>query len=179
HALTFTHHILREHRGNPKYQRKKHPKGDQSQMFSTGVLLPAVLISPALAGPWATICAGKSSNEIRTCDSHGCGQYTAQRLHQGVDVLCSDGSTVYAPFTGMIVGQEKPYKNKNAINNGVRISGRGFCIKVFYIKPIKYKGSIKKGEKLGTLLPLQKVYPGIQSHIHIENCDLSDPTVYL
>eukprot|EP00069_Balaena_mysticetus_P001675 bmy_03831T0 len=133
-------------------------------MFSTGILLLAVLISPALAGPWATICAGKSSNEIRTCDSHGCGQYTAQRLHRGVDVLCSDGSTVYAPFTGMIVGQEKPYKNKNAINNGVRISGRG---------------SIKKGEKLGTLLPLQKVYPGIQSHVHIENCDLRDPTVYL
>ena len=42
-----------------------------------------------------------------------------------MDVLCSDGSTVYAPFTGTIVGQEKPYKNKNAINNGVRISGRG------------------------------------------------------
>ena len=47
-------------------------------MFFTGVLL-AVLISPALGGPWAIICAGKSSNEIRTCDSHGCGQYTAQR----------------------------------------------------------------------------------------------------
>ncbi|XP_037364243.1 leukocyte cell-derived chemotaxin-2 [Talpa occidentalis] len=136
----------------------------------------------ALAGPWANICAGKSSNEIRTCDGHGCGQYAAQRnhmLHQGVDVLCSDGATVYAPFTGRIVGQEKPYTNKNAINNGVRISGGGFCIKMFYIRPIKYKGSIKKGEKLGMLLPLQKVHPGIQSHIHIENCDLSDPTRYL
>uniref|UniRef100_A0A8C6D7N8 Leukocyte cell derived chemotaxin 2 n=1 Tax=Moschus moschiferus TaxID=68415 RepID=A0A8C6D7N8_MOSMO len=97
-------------------------------MFPTGALLLAALFSPALAGPWAIICAGKSSNEIRTCDSHGCGQYTAQRnqkLHQGVDVLCSDGSTVYAPFTGKIMGQEKPSKNKNAINNGVRISGRG------------------------------------------------------
>lgn len=151
-------------------------------MFSTTVLLSVVLISTALAGPWANICAGKHSNEIRTCDSHGCGQYSGQRNqrpHQGVDVLCSDGSTVYAPFTGMIMGQEKPYKNKNAINNGVRLSGRGFCVKIFYIKPIKYKGSIKKGEKLGTLLPLQKVYPGIQSHMHIENCDLSDPTAYL
>lgn len=49
----------------------------------------------------------------------------SQRPHQGVDILCSAGSTVYAPFTGMIVGQEKPYQNKNAINNGVRISGRG------------------------------------------------------
>lgn len=55
----------------------------------------------------------------------------------------------------------------------------GFCVKMFYIKPIKYKGSIRKGEKLGTLLPLQKVYPGIQSHVHIENCDSSDPTAYL
>uniref|UniRef100_A0A9L0IS21 Leukocyte cell derived chemotaxin 2 n=1 Tax=Equus asinus TaxID=9793 RepID=A0A9L0IS21_EQUAS len=101
-------------------------------MFSTGVIFLAVLISTALAGPWANICAGKSSNEIRTCDSHGCGRYTAQshRPHQGVDVLCSDGSTVYAPFTGMIVAQEKPYKDKNAINNGVRLSGRGkrWCI---------------------------------------------------
>lgn len=55
----------------------------------------------------------------------------------------------------------------------------GFCVKIFYIKPIKYKGSIKKGEKLGTLLPLQKVYPGIQSHVHVDNCDSSDPTAYL
>lgn len=47
------------------------------------------------------------------------------RYHPGVDVLCSDGSVVYAPFTGMIVGQEKPYRNKNAINNGLRLSGRG------------------------------------------------------
>uniref|UniRef100_A0A2K6G3V5 Leukocyte cell derived chemotaxin 2 n=1 Tax=Propithecus coquereli TaxID=379532 RepID=A0A2K6G3V5_PROCO len=97
-------------------------------MFSTRVLLLAVVASTALAGPWASMCAGKSSNEIRTCDSHGCGQYSAQRnqrTHQGVDVLCPAGSTVYAPFTGMIMGQEKPYKNKNAINNGVRISGRG------------------------------------------------------
>ncbi|XP_045141330.1 leukocyte cell-derived chemotaxin-2 [Echinops telfairi] len=151
-------------------------------MLFTRVLLLAVSTSPVWAGPWASLCAGRSYNEIRTCDSHGCGQYTAQRNHrphQGVDVLCSDGATVYAPFTGMIVGQEKPYKNKNAINNGVRISGRGFCIKMFYIKPIKYKGAIKKGERLGTLLPLQKVYPGIQSHVHVENCDGTDPTSYL
>lgn len=42
-----------------------------------------------------------------------------------MDVLCRDGSAVHAPFTGMIMGQEKPYKTKNAINNGVRISGQG------------------------------------------------------
>ncbi|XP_008140263.1 leukocyte cell-derived chemotaxin-2 [Eptesicus fuscus] len=151
-------------------------------MFSLGFLLLAALNSTVLAEPWANLCAGKSSNEIRTCDIHGCGHYSASRnhrFHRGVDVLCSDGSTVYAPFSGTIVRQAKPYRNKNAINDGVKISGRDFCVKMFYIKPIKYKGSIKKGEKLGTLLPMQKVYPGIQSHVHIENCDLSDPTMYL
>ncbi|KAK1343320.1 hypothetical protein QTO34_016099 [Cnephaeus nilssonii] len=76
----------------------------------------------------------------------------------------------------MIVGQATPSTKKNAINDGVKISGGGLCVKMFYIKPIKYKGSIKKGEKLGILLPMQKVYPGIQSHVHIQKCDLSDPT---
>uniref|UniRef100_A0A8I6AA90 Leukocyte cell-derived chemotaxin 2 n=1 Tax=Rattus norvegicus TaxID=10116 RepID=A0A8I6AA90_RAT len=97
-------------------------------MFPTRILMSAALISTALAGPWANICASRSSNEIRTCDSYGCGQYSTQRTqrhHPGVDVLCSDGSVVYAPFTGKIVGQEKPYRNKNAINDGVRLSGRG------------------------------------------------------
>ncbi|KAM6223469.1 leukocyte cell-derived chemotaxin-2 [Rhynchocyon petersi] len=151
-------------------------------MFATRVFLLAVLVSTVLAGPWANICAGKSSNKVRTCDRYGCGHYGArrnQRLHNGVDVLCSDGSTVYAPFTGEIQRQTKPYRNNNAINDGVQISGNGFCVKMFYVKPIKYNGSIKKGEKLGTLLPLQAVYPGIQSHVHIENCDKSNPTSYL
>uniref|UniRef100_A0A2K5EQ97 Peptidase M23 domain-containing protein n=1 Tax=Aotus nancymaae TaxID=37293 RepID=A0A2K5EQ97_AOTNA len=153
-------------------------------MFSTRALLLAGLISTGLARPWANICVDKSSNENRTCDRHGCGQYSAQsqRPHQGVDVLCSAGSTVFAPFTGMIMGplQLKPYwtcMNGN-INNYTSFL-LGFCVKTFYIKPIKYKGPTKRGEKLGTLLPLQKVSPGIQSHVHIENCDLSDPTAYL
>ncbi|KAL0624836.1 Inositol-3-phosphate synthase 1, partial [Plecturocebus cupreus] len=93
----------------------------------------------------------------------------SQSPHQDVDVLCSAGSTVLTPFTGMIMGQEKPYQNKNAMNNGVQTSGRGLCVKMFYIKPIKYKVPSKRGEKLGTLLPLQKVSPGIQSHVQMSN----------
>ncbi|XP_020847059.1 leukocyte cell-derived chemotaxin-2 [Phascolarctos cinereus] len=151
-------------------------------MLSFKALILAVLISTALAGQWNSICAGNPSNIIRSCDGHGCGHFGAsrkQRTHNGVDVECKDGSTVYAPFTGTIIRQVKPYRKNNAINNGVLISGGGFCVKVFYIKPVKLSGSIKKGEKLGVLLPMQSVYPGIQSHVHIQNCDLSDPTGYL
>ncbi|XP_051834099.1 leukocyte cell-derived chemotaxin-2 isoform X1 [Antechinus flavipes] len=151
-------------------------------MFPIRVLILVALISVVLSGPWATICAGKNKNTIRDHDNFGSGKYGASRgarKHKGVDVECTDGSDVYAPFDGEIVRQAKPYKKNNAINDGVEIRGGANCIKIFYIHPKKYKGSIKKGEKLGILLPMQQVYRGIKSHVHIQNCDLSDPTSYL
>ncbi|KTG04094.1 hypothetical protein cypCar_00003541 [Cyprinus carpio] len=54
----------------------------------------------------------------------------------------------------------------------------GLCFKLFYVKPISYFGTLKKGQKIGTLLPMQKVYPGITSHVHVQMCDRSDPTKY-
>lgn len=41
--------------------------------------LPLVFLFSVLAEPWANLCAGKSSNEIRTCDRFGCGHYRASR----------------------------------------------------------------------------------------------------
>ncbi|XP_030360839.1 leukocyte cell-derived chemotaxin-2 [Strigops habroptila] len=144
----------------------------------TAVIL-MIVISSATAAQWAKICSGQPSNKIRGCDSHGCGGYNyprGARKHKGVDVVCEDGSVVYAPFTGNIDKRARPYGNNNAIDNGVQLSGSGFCIKMFYIKPIKVSGLIRKGEKIGVLLPMQKVYRGIISHVHIQNCDSTDPT---
>uniref|UniRef100_A0A8C6IU69 Uncharacterized protein n=1 Tax=Melopsittacus undulatus TaxID=13146 RepID=A0A8C6IU69_MELUD len=129
-------------------------------------LMPGIVTT---AAQWAKICSSQPSNKIRGCDSHGCGGYSSSRggrKHRGV----------YAPFTGNIDKQARPYGNNNAIDNRVQLSGSGFCIKMFYIKPIKYSGPIRKGEKIGVLLPMQKVYRGITSHVHIQNCNLTDPT---
>ena len=52
----------------------------------------------------------------------------------------------------------------------------GFCVKLVCIHPIRYSGTISKGQVLGRMLPMQRVFPGITSHIHVENCDRSDPT---
>ncbi|XP_019361789.1 PREDICTED: leukocyte cell-derived chemotaxin-2-like [Gavialis gangeticus] len=148
-------------------------------MLTIKVIILAGLLSIVVAGPWGQICVGNPRNSRRTCDPHGCGHYNAPRLngkHLGVDVLCQDGSTVRAPFSGRIIRQAKPYRRDNAINNGVHLSGSGYCIQLFYIRPVKYSGPIKKGETLGTMLPMQRVYPGIQSHVHIQNCDRTDPT---
>ncbi|KAG7465327.1 hypothetical protein MATL_G00175250 [Megalops atlanticus] len=96
----------------------------------------------------------------------------------GLDIVCSDGATVYAPFDVTLHGRAIPYKKNNAINNGLNLKGQGLCFKLFYMKPDKVTGTVKKGQKIGTLLPMQKVYPGITSHIHVQMYDKSDPTKY-
>ncbi|NXI96016.1 MIM1 protein, partial [Psophia crepitans] len=130
---------------------------------------------------WATICSGNPTNEIRGCDRYGCGYYGAPRQngkgkHSAVDVICADGATVFAPFSGELSGPIKFFQNGNAIDDGVKISGSGFCVKLVCIHPIRYHGRIHKGQVLGRMLPMQRVFPGITSHIHVENCDHSDPT---
>ncbi|XP_069500858.1 leukocyte cell-derived chemotaxin-2-like [Ambystoma mexicanum] len=142
------------------------------------VVLCATTVAVAYGGTWATMC--QSSNRVRGCDFHGCGHFNARRgtrLHKGVDIVCRDGSTVYAPFTGNLQGISRPYSKTNAINDGVKLSGSGFCVKMFYIKPDRYYGEIQKGERLGTMLQMQSVYGGITSHLHVQSCDHSiDPT---
>uniref|UniRef100_A0AAY4CAR3 Leukocyte cell-derived chemotaxin-2 n=1 Tax=Denticeps clupeoides TaxID=299321 RepID=A0AAY4CAR3_9TELE len=105
-------------------------------------------------------------------------QWCTHGKHKGLDIVCADGSTIYAPFDVKLNGKAVPYRHNNAINNGIKLSGAGLCFKLFYVKPDKYSGSLKKGQKIGTLLPMQKVYPGITSHIHVQMCDESDPTKY-
>ncbi|XP_053537977.1 leukocyte cell derived chemotaxin 2, tandem duplicate 1 [Ictalurus punctatus] len=131
------------------------------------------------------LCSGNSANTKRGCDrnNYGCGNYGASRnggksKHEGLDIVCADGATVYAPFDVTLKRKAVPYKKNNAINNGIELSGGGLCFKLFYVKPDKYSGSLKKGEKLGTMLRMQDVYPGITSHLHVQMCDKSNPTTY-
>uniref|UniRef100_UPI003AAA9FBB leukocyte cell-derived chemotaxin-2-like n=1 Tax=Centroberyx gerrardi TaxID=166262 RepID=UPI003AAA9FBB len=102
------------------------------------------------------------------------------RLHKGLDIVCSDGATVYAPFDVTLNGKVIVYTDpkKAAINNGINLSGEGLCFKLFYVKPDRTSGVVRKGQRLGTMLPMQSVYPGITSHVHVQMCDKSDPTRY-
>ncbi|XP_019390670.1 PREDICTED: myeloid protein 1-like [Crocodylus porosus] len=133
---------------------------------------------------WAAVCQNNPSNAIRRCDIYGCGYYGAPRKngkgrHVGVDVKCHDGATVFAPFSGQLSGPIRPFHNGNAIDDGIKIEGGGFCVKLLCIKPDTYRGYVRKGQRIGKMLPMQQVFPGIISHIHVENCDRSDPTFHL
>ncbi|KAJ3587490.1 hypothetical protein NHX12_011087 [Muraenolepis orangiensis] len=115
----------------------------------------------------------------RISSSHQSGQ---GRTHQGLDIVCADGSTVYAPFDVVLNGALTVYGNPSTaqriINTGINLQGEGLCFKLFYVSPVQTSGLIRKGQKIGTMLPMQRTYPGITSHVHVQMCDKSDPTRY-
>ncbi|XP_063046886.1 leukocyte cell-derived chemotaxin-2-like [Engraulis encrasicolus] len=141
------------------------------------------------------LCTRVFFNKVRDCDNYGCGGYGAgrrsngnQRTHEGIDIKCKDGATVRAPFKLTLEGVSVPYRwpapsPKDQINDGVKIIGaepkfQDLCVKLFYVKPDQYSGTLEQGARIGVMLNMQDVYPGITSHIHVQMCDKSDPTKY-
>ncbi|XP_045925399.1 leukocyte cell-derived chemotaxin-2-like [Micropterus dolomieu] len=152
-------------------------------MRRAAVLLAVLCVCVCDGVKFGQLCSGNSANSRRTSDSWGEGRYGAGRggrTHQGLDIVCSDGSTVYAPFDVTLHGKVTVYTDpaKAAINSGINLRGEGLCFKLFYVRPDKTSGSVRKGEKIGTMLPMQSVYRGITSHVHVQMCDRSDPTPY-
>uniref|UniRef100_A0A8B9JWL8 Peptidase M23 domain-containing protein n=1 Tax=Astyanax mexicanus TaxID=7994 RepID=A0A8B9JWL8_ASTMX len=135
-----------------------------------------------VAAKFNRLCSTNPKNSARSCDRFGCGHYGAKRVngkHRGLDITCSDWAKVYAPFDLILRGRSRPYGNKNIINDGVTIRGQDLCVRLFYIRPVRFSGWVRKGQRLGIMLPMQKIYPGITSHIHLQMCDWSDPTKYV
>ncbi|XP_062271113.1 leukocyte cell derived chemotaxin 2, tandem duplicate 1 [Scomber scombrus] len=144
-------------------------------------LLAVVCVCDAVK--FGQLCSGNPENRRRMSDTWGQGHYGARRgsrSHQGLDIVCSDGSDVLAPFDVTLNGKLTVYSdaNKAAINSGINLRGAGLCFKLFYVNPDRTSGSVRKGERIGTMLPMQSVYRGITSHVHVQMCDKSDPTEY-
>ncbi|XP_058477769.1 leukocyte cell derived chemotaxin 2, tandem duplicate 1 [Solea solea] len=129
------------------------------------------------------LCSGNPNNGRRTSDSWGHGHFGAKRgtrEHKGLDIACEDGSVVYAPFDVTLEGRLTVYTDsaKAAINSGINLSGGGLRFKLFYVRPDRTSGTVTKGQRIGVMLPMQSVYPGITSHVHVQMYDKSDPTPY-
>ncbi|XP_061740574.1 leukocyte cell-derived chemotaxin-2-like [Nerophis ophidion] len=155
--------------------------------FKNFAVLLAALLAVACVCEGVTfgqLCEGNSMNTKRTSDSWGQGHYGAprgSRTHQGVDIACQDGSVVYAPFDLTLGGKLIVYSDsagKEAINSGINLRGEGLCVKLFYVDPDQTSGTVYKGQRIGVMMPMQSVYPGITSHVHVQMCDKSDPTPY-
>lgn len=53
------------------------------------------------------------------------GGCRGKEKHVGVDVICADGSDVFAPFSGELSGPIRFFHSGNAIDDGVQIRGEG------------------------------------------------------
>ncbi|XP_069015982.1 leukocyte cell-derived chemotaxin-2-like isoform X2 [Embiotoca jacksoni] len=137
------------------------------------------------AGTWPTAGGRRTSLDKDTTEPDGDAntrtRFPQNRDHKGLDIVCQDGSTVYAPFDVTLHGKLTVYtdRTKDAINEGINLRGEGLCFKLFYVRSDRTSGTVRKGERIGTMLPMQSVYRGITSHVHVQMCDRSDPTPYI
>ncbi|KAG7217814.1 hypothetical protein INR49_020876 [Caranx melampygus] len=126
---------------------------------------------------------GNATTGVLSCIvGNGAQNGQDSKPHEGVDIVCQDGSDVYAPFdvtlNGRLLVYNRPEKAAMTVasTSAERVGLYGLCFKLFYVRPDRTSGTVRKGQKIGTMLPMQSVYPGITSHIHIQMCDKSDPS---
>lgn len=107
-------------------------------------------------------------------DAWGNGAFGADRggrSHRGVDLLASAGDPVFAPIDGDIVRRARPYDDDDELD-GLLLRGTGAWagmeIKLFYIEPARCVGPVVAGDIIGRLQSLQRRYPGIPDHLHLE-----------
>jgi len=128
----------------------------------------------------ANLCSSFSSNQKRACDSYGCGNFGASRsgsgTHNGWDVRCNGGATVYAPFAGTVARRANPYGDGSCCDIGFLINGSGqfagHAAMIFYCDPnrVTMPASVTKGQAVATHRGLHcGCYgTGMNDHVHYQ-----------
>lgn len=111
---------------------------------------------------------GKS---VRGADKFGLGKYGASRggqKHKGTDYICESDQSVYAPISGVVEREARPYPSGEY--SGLVIRNNILTIKMFYLEP--YYSLIGKkvemGQVIGTAQAISGRHSGITEHIHLE-----------
>lgn len=121
---------------------------------------------------------------IRGTDGYGSGSFLASRdggsrQHHGIDVVTAVNEPVYSPISGTVTRLAYPYADDTSYK-GLVIENSGILVKLFYVSPTVTPGTtVKAGQQIGTAQNLNRRYPGITNHIHVEvyvNGQLTDPT---
>jgi septal ring factor EnvC (AmiA/AmiB activator) len=112
-------------------------------------------------------------NKLRPCDAGGCGYFGAPRkdhIHEGVDIICTPGTTVISPVDGIITRSFLPYANDKNYN-GIEILTVDNKIKIMYMLPYyeKIGTAIKSGDAIGVAQDIsKKYYSAVTPHLHVE-----------
>lgn len=127
-----------------------------------------------------------TGGQIRDCDDYGCGKYGASRggrSHAGIDIEATPGQDVASPADGRL-GEARPYRDHLEVP-GVRVAmGDGIEVRMFYVQADKslLGSNVLQTQTMGTAYSLQRLYPGITDHVHLElrvDGKSVDPTPYV
>jgi len=118
----------------------------------------------------------------RTLDAQGSGHFGAPRgthIHNGIDLACYPGTSVYSAVYGEISKIGYPYSHDLKYRYVEVTDIEGLQWRYFYVKPSVNKGDVVD---LDTVLGVTQELPyeGITQHCHLEikdvNGDFLDPT---
>lgn len=112
----------------------------------------------------------------RRRDDYGLGHFGAsrgKRKHNGIDYACMPESKVFSPVEGEVTKLGYPYGD-NPYYRYVQVTTKeGYNVRSFYVEPYVEVGDyVSESSIIGISQSLDKRYPGITEHIHLEIKDL-------
>ena len=109
---------------------------------------------------------------IREQDNYGRGEYGAprgSRKHNGVDICAAPESIVMSPVSGTVSKLGYPYSDDLSFRYVQITDDFGYLVRFFYVDPAVAVGEmVMEGWPVGKVQTLQKRYPGITDHVHLE-----------
>ncbi len=126
-------------------------------------------------GDGAPDFANPTGGAPRGHDEFGDGNFGARRDggsrdHEGVDYVASAGQDVKAPISGYVTKIGYAYAGYSDLKF-VEITNPalGYVARAFYVSPdVEVGQTIRLGQTIGQNQSLQKHYPGITDHVHLE-----------
>ena len=126
-------------------------------------------------GDGAPDFANPTGGAPRGHDEFGDGRFGARRDggsrdHEGVDYVAKAGQDVLAPISGYVTKIGYAYAGSSDLKF-VEISNPalGYVARAFYVTPgVEVGQTVRLGEVIGKDQSLQKHYPGITNHVHLE-----------
>ncbi len=124
-------------------------------------------------------------------DQAGSGMFKAsrgERLHKGVDFMCTPGQIVVSPINGRVIRIAYPYADDRSWR-GVLIGDSNFQVKMFYVDPYPHiiGRVVLAGDNIGMAQNISERYggQGMEPHVHCqlalrpERCIISTDNIFI
>ena len=170
-----------------------HPMKKKILIWILAILLVATIINYIFAKGtgiiWNSGVSKKYQSPLKKMvirqDSMGSGNFWKSRIghfHEGIDLECTLGETVFAPISGTIIRKAYPYPTDKRFE-GCVIQNETQEVKFFYMVSNRVGQKVKAGETIGVCQAINTKYSSaMKNHIHLEireNGELINPeTVY-